>query len=121
MPPHVGSPVARSSTVDTLFLAYAGTSLPLLLLFVSAQQGFAGIITRELVATEVVRTLVDSIGLVASAPISTWLAPVCVERQRQTGNVKASIRQVRDRRGRCGVASSVDESAGNYRASANDR
>ena len=63
-----------SSTVNTLFLAYAGTSLPLLLLFVRAQQGLGDIATREIVATEVVRTLVGSIGLVASVPIATWLA-----------------------------------------------
>jgi uncharacterized membrane protein len=67
-----------SSTVNTLFLAYAGTSLPLLLLFVEANQGFGDVITRELVATEVVRTLVGSIGLVASVPISTWLAAMVV-------------------------------------------
>jgi uncharacterized membrane protein len=73
-----------SSTVNTLFLAYAGTSLPLLLLFVSAQQGFAQIITREVVATEVVRTLVGSIGLVASVPISTWLAALLVSNDGDT-------------------------------------
>lgn len=67
-----------SSTVNTLFLAYAGTSLPLLLLFTSAEQGFGDVITRELVATEVVRALVGSIGLVASVPISTWLAATVV-------------------------------------------
>lgn len=67
-----------SSTVNTLFLAYAGTSLPLLLLFVEANQGFADVVTRELVATEVVRALVGSIGLVASVPIATWLAALVV-------------------------------------------
>ena len=67
-----------SSTVNTLFLAYAGTSLPLLLLFVEAQQGLANVVTREIVATEVVRTLVGSIGLVASVPIATWLAAMVV-------------------------------------------
>jgi uncharacterized membrane protein len=67
-----------SSTVNTLFLAYAGTSLPLLLLFVEAQQGLANVATREIVATEVVRTLVGSIGLVASVPIATWLAAMVV-------------------------------------------
>jgi uncharacterized membrane protein len=63
-----------SSTVNTLFLAYAGASLPLLLLFSEAQQGLGSIITREVVAVEVVRALVGSIGLVASVPISTALA-----------------------------------------------
>ncbi len=67
-----------SSTVNTLFLAYAGAALPLLLLFTSAGEGFTDIVTRELVATEVVRALVGSIGLVASVPVATWLAAVVV-------------------------------------------
>lgn len=67
-----------SSTVNTLFLAYAGTALPLLLLFTSAQQSVGSVLTRELVAVEIVRTLVGSIGLVASVPIATWLAATVV-------------------------------------------
>jgi hypothetical protein len=63
-----------SSTVNTLFLAYAGASLPLLLLFSEAEQGLASVATREMVAVEIVRALVGSIGLVASVPISTALA-----------------------------------------------
>jgi uncharacterized membrane protein len=63
-----------SSTVNTLFLAYAGASLPLLLLFSEANQGFASVATREIVAVEIVRALVGSVGLVASVPISTALA-----------------------------------------------
>jgi len=63
-----------SSTVNTLFLAYAGASLPLLLLFSEAGQSIGSIVTRELVAVEVVRSLVGSIGLVSAVPISTWLA-----------------------------------------------
>jgi len=63
-----------SSTVNTLFLAYAGAALPLLLLFTEADQGIGQIATREVVAVEVVRALVGSIGLVSAVPISTWLA-----------------------------------------------
>ncbi len=63
-----------SSTVNTLFLAYAGASLPLLLLFREAGQSLSSVATREIVAVEVVRALVGSIGLVASVPISTALA-----------------------------------------------
>jgi uncharacterized membrane protein len=63
-----------SSTVNTLFLAYAGASLPLLLLFSEADQGLTSVATREVVAVEIVRALVGSIGLVASVPISTALA-----------------------------------------------
>jgi uncharacterized membrane protein len=67
-----------SSTVNTLFLAYAGAALPLLLLFTEAGQGLGNVITREVVAAEVVRALVGSIGLVSSVPISTWLAAIVV-------------------------------------------
>jgi uncharacterized membrane protein len=63
-----------SSTVNTLFLAYAGASLPLLLLFSEAEQSIGSVATREIVAVEIVRALVGSIGLVASVPISTALA-----------------------------------------------
>jgi len=63
-----------SSTVNTLFLAYAGAALPLLLLFTESAQSLSSVATREVVATEIVRALVGSIGLVASVPISTWLA-----------------------------------------------
>ena len=63
-----------SSTVNTLFLAYAGAALPLLLLFSEAAQSLGSVATREIVAVEIVRALVGSIGLVSAVPISTWLA-----------------------------------------------
>jgi uncharacterized membrane protein len=63
-----------SSTVNTLFLAYAGASLPLLLLFVLTDQPWPLVANREIVATEIVRALVGSIGLVASVPLTTWLS-----------------------------------------------
>ncbi len=63
-----------SSTVNTLFLAYAGAALPLLLLFSQVRQSIATTAMSEQVAVEIVRTLVGSIGLVASVPIATALA-----------------------------------------------
>ncbi len=63
-----------SSTVNTLFLAYAGAALPLLLLFSETGRSVGSVLTSEVVATEIVRSLVGSIGLVASVPITTWMA-----------------------------------------------
>ncbi len=63
-----------ASTVNTLALAYAGASIPLLLLFVLSEQSLATVANGEVVATEIVRTLVGSIGLVSAVPITTWLA-----------------------------------------------
>jgi len=63
-----------ASTVNTLLLAYAGASMPLLLFFVISEQSLASVANQEIVATEIVRTLVGSIGLVASVPVTTALA-----------------------------------------------
>jgi uncharacterized membrane protein len=65
-----------ASTVNTLVLAYAGASLPLLLFFTQGDQPVGRLITSEVISVEIVRMLVGSIGLVASVPITTALAAV---------------------------------------------
>ena len=65
-----------SATVNTLVLAYVGASLPVLLIFSSAELGLADALGTELVAKEVVATLVGSIGLIAAVPLTTALAAV---------------------------------------------
>ena len=77
-----------ASAVNTLVLAYSGAALPLLLLFSVADRGLAGTLTAQVIATEVVRTLVGSIGLVASVPLTTALAVAVVTR----GSVSAPAR-----------------------------
>lgn len=69
-----------ASTVNTLLLAYAGASMPLLLLFAVLDQPLLDVANGELVAAEIVRTLLGSIGLVAAVPLTTWLASVTVVR-----------------------------------------
>ncbi|MDX2743431.1 MULTISPECIES: YibE/F family protein [Streptomyces] len=71
-----------ASVVNTLVLAYAGAALPLLLLFSIAQSSVGTVATSELVAQEIVRTLVGSIGLVASVPVTTVLAALVVSADR---------------------------------------
>lgn len=71
-----------ASTVNTLVLAYAGASLPLLILFSVSNRPIAQILNTETVAEEIVRTLVGSIGLVASVPITTGLAVLVVTSRR---------------------------------------
>src|SRR5690606_27821179 len=63
-----------ASTVNTLLLAYAGASLPLLLLFAVSDQSLIMIANSEIIAVEIVRTLCGSIGLIAAVPITTALA-----------------------------------------------
>ncbi|MEU5087167.1 YibE/F family protein [Streptomyces sp. NPDC021356] len=71
-----------ASVVNTLVLAYAGAALPLLLLFSIAQSSVGTVATSELVSEEIVRTLVGSIGLVASVPVTTALAALVVSADR---------------------------------------
>ncbi|MFI9767662.1 YibE/F family protein [Streptomyces sp. NPDC052415] len=71
-----------ASVVNTLVLAYAGAALPLLLLFSIAQSSVGSVANSELVAEEIVRTLVGSIGLVASVPVTTALAALMVASDR---------------------------------------
>lgn len=63
--------------INTLFLTYAGAALPLLLLFVinrEAGLGMARVINTEVISTEIIRTLVGSVGVMLSMPIATFLA-----------------------------------------------
>jgi uncharacterized membrane protein len=93
-----------ASVVNTLVLAYAGAALPLLLLFSIAQSSVGTVANSELVAEEIVRTLVGSIGLVASVPVTTVLAALVVSADR-TGlgaeaGASAPVRAGRGRRRR---------------------
>jgi len=74
-----------ASMTNTLFLAYAGVSLPLLILFLSGKSAFASwtqIINNEAITTEIVRTLSGSIGLILAVPISTLIATWWYKKQK---------------------------------------
>lgn len=60
--------------VNTLAIAYVGASLPLLLLFYSSSENVLFSINRELFASEIVRTVVGSIGVILTVPITTLVA-----------------------------------------------
>ncbi|WP_372482154.1 YibE/F family protein [Streptomyces glomeratus] len=91
-----------ASVVNTLVLAYAGAALPLLLLFSIAQSSVVSVAGSELVAEEIVRTLVGSIGLVASVPVTTVLAAVVVSADRpgRADATPAAVAPARAGRGR---------------------
>jgi uncharacterized membrane protein len=72
-----------ASTVNTLALAYAGASMPVMLLLVLSRQSLGTVANGEVIATEIVRTLVGSIGLVAAVPLTTWLAAVAASGSRR--------------------------------------
>lgn len=65
---HIGS------LINTLSLAYIGASLPLMLLFSLSDTSPLILVNREVIATEIVRMLLGSIGLMLTVPITTFVA-----------------------------------------------
>lgn len=63
-----------AATVNTLVFAYLGASLPLFLLFTLGNADFLILLNQSILAEEVVRTLVGTIGLFLAVPVSTFLA-----------------------------------------------
>lgn len=82
------------SMVNTLFLAYAGASLPLILLFSIKQppfMSFSQVINNEMIATEIVRTLLGSIGIALAMPVATYLAAKYYAVPAPAKNSKANV------------------------------
>ncbi len=69
-----------SATIHTLVLAYAGASLPLLLITHSSGVGLTDALSTQDIAQPIVATLVGCIGLVCAVPLTTGLAAVLVAR-----------------------------------------
>jgi uncharacterized membrane protein len=72
-----GSRVGRShiaSVVNTIILAYAGSSLPLLILIIANNDSIGGVVTDQIIAQEIVRSVVATLGLIAAVPVTTGLA-----------------------------------------------
>jgi uncharacterized membrane protein len=67
-----------ASVVNTLFLAYAGASLGLVVLFSTSGLPFDELVNTELVAVELVKTIVGSLGLLAAVPLTTVIAAASV-------------------------------------------
>lgn len=66
-----------TSMINTLFFAYAGASLPLLILFTQSEViglNISQAVNNEIVSTEIIRTLLGSIGIILSIPIANYLA-----------------------------------------------
>lgn len=70
-----------AATTNTLVLAYAGASLPLLMILAGQSVTLGILVSYEQLATEVVRTLVGSMGIVAAVPVTTALAALVVSRE----------------------------------------
>jgi len=69
-----------AATVNTLVLAYVGASLPLIVLFAAGRQDPLLLASSEVVAVEVVRAIVGSIGIVMAVPLTTVVAVALTDR-----------------------------------------
>ncbi|GGJ31485.1 hypothetical protein GCM10008938_17080 [Deinococcus roseus] len=65
---HIGS------LVNTLVLAYAGSSLSLFVLFQAGNTSLKGALNMEVVSSAIVQSLVGSIGLILAVPLATFIA-----------------------------------------------
>lgn len=76
---NVGTDVL-GTMINTLILAYTGGALPLLLLFMAYDMNYMRIINMDLIATEVVRSLAGSFGLLTAVPLTALAAAVFMSR-----------------------------------------
>ncbi|MBO8159103.1 MAG: YibE/F family protein [Thermosyntropha sp.] len=68
---------------NTLILAYTGGALPLLLLLMAYNTPAIRIFNTELIATEIVRALAGSIGLIVAVPLTAIIAGLLAEKEAQ--------------------------------------
>ncbi|MGD9405783.1 MAG: YibE/F family protein [Anaerolineae bacterium] len=69
-----------AAMVNTLLLAYVGAALPLVLMFTVFAEPLGFTINREIIAEEIVRTLVGSLGLLAGVPLTSVIAAYAARR-----------------------------------------
>jgi uncharacterized membrane protein len=72
-----------AATVNTLVFAYLGAALPLLVILALQVESVGLTVNEEIVAVEIVRTLVGSIGILLAVPITTAIAVWLTVRRRK--------------------------------------
>lgn len=76
---NVGKDVMGTMT-NTLILAYTGSSIPLLLVFMAYETSLTKIFNLDIIATEIIRSLSGSIGLVMTIPITALIASFLIKK-----------------------------------------
>ncbi|MEU6726989.1 YibE/F family protein [Nonomuraea wenchangensis] len=78
-----------ASVINTIILAYAGASLPLLLLFSIGSQPLGEVLTTPVVAQEIVRSIAGTLGLISAVPVTTALAAFAASRRARSAPEEA--------------------------------
>lgn len=79
---HIGS------VVNTLILVYTGAALPLMLLFIDNPSPFLQVINHEIIAEEIIRTLIASIGLIFAVPATTFMSAFYIDMKEKSKKSK---------------------------------
>lgn len=96
-----------ASTVYTLAFAYAGTALTTLIVMMTLDRSPLALVTSSEISTEIVRTIVASIGLIAAIPLTTLIAAVLVV-PRDSGERAQAAEAKREKRRTHAVRSAFD-------------
>ncbi|MEU5991806.1 YibE/F family protein [Spirillospora sp. NPDC047418] len=80
-----------ASVINTVVLAYAGASLPLLLLLSIGSQPLGEVLAGPALATEIVRSVAGTLGLIAAVPITTALAALLRSRGAAAGEAAEDV------------------------------
>ncbi len=72
--------------INTLAIAYVGASLPLLLLLHYSNLTLPVALNQEIFSTEIIRTVIGSIGLILAVPVTTLIATFMLVKGKQKPN-----------------------------------
>ncbi|MCD4669740.1 MAG: YibE/F family protein, partial [Actinomycetia bacterium] len=66
---------------NTLILVYIGSALPLMLLFLAYDISFIELVNNDIIASEIIRALSGSIGLIMAIPVSVLISASMFDRK----------------------------------------
>lgn len=70
-----------SSMINTLFIVYAGSSLPLVVLMYMSNRDIGTLVSIDMISEEIVRTLAISTSLLLVVPLSTYLSALFLKKE----------------------------------------
>jgi uncharacterized membrane protein len=77
---NVGRDIMGTMT-NTLILAYTGASLPILMIFTAYNSTMTDVLNLDVIATEIIRAITGSIGIVLTIPITAVIAGIFLGRR----------------------------------------
>jgi uncharacterized membrane protein len=73
--------------INTLFIVYAGSSLPLVLLMYLSNRDMGTLVSIDMVSEEIIRTLAISISLLLVVPIATYMGSLLMVGNKESKTV----------------------------------